>query len=82
MNLPAGKLFDSPLHIIDSRFPLVANQGYVPETFIAGDHLERVSSLGVRGGAMISGSFQGFDQGYPAMLGLVERGAKYMKGST
>ena len=64
MSFPAGELFDSHLHIIDPRFPLVANQGYVPEAFTAEDYLERVSSLGVRGGAVVSGSFQGFDQGY------------------
>lgn len=64
MSFPTTELFDAHLHIIDPRFPLVANQGYVPDAFTVEDYLERVSSLGVRGGAVVSGSFQGFDQNY------------------
>jgi predicted TIM-barrel fold metal-dependent hydrolase len=57
-------LFDAHLHIIDPRFPLVANHGYVPEPFTAADYLERTARLDVRGGAVVSGSFQGTDQTY------------------
>ena len=55
-------IFDAHLHIIDPRFPLEANQGYLPETFRAADYLRRARSLGIVGGAVVSGSFHGFDQ--------------------
>lgn len=58
------EVFDAHLHIIDPRFPLAPNQGYLPDAFTAEDYLRRVSSLGVTGGAVVSGSFQGFDQTY------------------
>jgi predicted TIM-barrel fold metal-dependent hydrolase len=57
-----GLIFDSHLHIIDPRFPLVPNQGYLPDAFPVGDYLATVRSLGVGGGAVVSGSFQAFDQ--------------------
>jgi predicted TIM-barrel fold metal-dependent hydrolase len=57
-------LFDSHLHIIDPRFPLVANQGFVPDPFTVADYRTAVTGLDVRGGAVVSGSFQGFDQRY------------------
>lgn len=58
----ARRLFDAHLHIIDPAFPLMANAGYVPPAFTAADYEHRVAGLGVRGGAVVSGSFQGFDQ--------------------
>lgn len=57
-------MFDAHLHIIDPRFPLTPNQGYLPDAFTVDDYLRRVSSLEVTGGAVVSGSFQGFDQTY------------------
>lgn len=57
-------VFDSHLHIIDPRFPLIPNQGYRPESFTVEDYLERTKTSNVVGGAVVSGSFQGFDQGY------------------
>lgn len=57
-------IFDAHCHIIDPRFPLKANDGYLPEPFPVADYLAQVTSLGVLGGAVVSGSFQGFDQGY------------------
>lgn len=57
-------LFDSHFHIIDPRFPLIANQGYLPPEFTCADYLKRTSHLGVVGGAIVSASFQGFDQSY------------------
>ncbi|KAA0109247.1 amidohydrolase family protein [Mycolicibacterium sp. P1-5] len=57
-------LFDAHFHIIDPRFPLVPNNGYVPETFTVADYRERVQPLHVTGGAVVSGSFQAFDQNY------------------
>ncbi len=57
-------VFDAHFHIIDPRFPLVPNNGYVPEMFTAADYRERVAALDVTGGAVVSGSFQAFDQTY------------------
>jgi predicted TIM-barrel fold metal-dependent hydrolase len=60
---PAGpEVFDSHFHIIDKRFPLVANHGYLPEDFSCADYLERMRGYRLAGGAIVSGSFQAFDQ--------------------
>ena len=58
------QVFDSHLHVIDPRFPLVSNRRYLPEAFTAADYRARVAGLNVVGGAVVSGSFQGFDQQY------------------
>ncbi|WP_106476066.1 amidohydrolase family protein [Phytohalomonas tamaricis] len=57
-------LFDAHFHIIDPRFPLASGQDYSPPTFTAHDYHRRVAPLGIAGGAVVSGSFQGFDQRY------------------
>lgn len=61
---PALAVFDSHLHIIDPRFPLIPNNAYLPPAFSCADYRQRTSSLEVLGGAIVSGSFQGFDQDY------------------
>ncbi len=58
------RIFDSHLHIVDERFPLVPNNGYLPERFACADYLERTRHLNLVGGAVVSGSFQAFDQTY------------------
>ena len=58
------ELFDSHLHIIDRRFPLQSNKGYVPGPFSCEDYLGRLTDYNLVGGAVVSGSFQGFDQSY------------------
>jgi predicted TIM-barrel fold metal-dependent hydrolase len=58
------RLFDGHFHIIDKRFPLVPNQGYLPENFSTQDYLDRTRNYNLVGGAIISGSFQAFDQAY------------------
>ncbi|WP_205093602.1 amidohydrolase family protein [Thalassobacillus pellis] len=58
------QIFDAHLHIIDPRFPLKKNQGYLPPTFTCADYQKRISHLDVIGGAVVSGSFQAFDQEY------------------
>lgn len=58
------KLFDSHLHIIDPKFPLYSNQGYLPEPFTTGNYLENLSQYNLCGGAVVSGSFQKQDQNY------------------
>ncbi|MFB7499853.1 amidohydrolase family protein [Streptomyces sp. NPDC056161] len=61
---PQHPVFDAHLHIIDPRFPLIENDGYRPAAFSVDQYRERVTGLGIRGGAVVSGSFQGFDQSY------------------
>jgi predicted TIM-barrel fold metal-dependent hydrolase len=57
-------LFDAHFHVIDARFPLVPNQGFLPDPFTVDDYRERVAGLDVVGGAVVSGSFQAYDQSY------------------
>lgn len=57
-------IFDAHFHIIDPRFTLVPNQGYLPPAFTAADYVARVQHLNITGGAVVSGSFQAFDQQY------------------
>jgi predicted TIM-barrel fold metal-dependent hydrolase len=58
------RIFDAHLHIIDPRFPLVANHGYLPEPFTVPDYRLRMAQHRLVGGAVVSGSFQAFDQQY------------------
>lgn len=64
MMLDTFPLFDSHFHIIDPRFPLVPNQGYLPEAFSCADYLKRMQAYDLQGGALVSGSFQAYDQSY------------------
>ncbi|WP_298772510.1 amidohydrolase family protein [uncultured Shewanella sp.] len=57
-------LFDSHFHIIDNKYPLIPNQGYLPDSFTVADYRHRTSQYQVCGGAIVSGSFQGFNQSY------------------
>lgn len=57
-------LFDSHMHIIDKRFPVVSNHGYLPPEFGCKSYLERMSGYNLCGGVVVSGSFQAFDQRY------------------
>jgi predicted TIM-barrel fold metal-dependent hydrolase len=74
-------IFDAHFHVIDVRFPLVPNEGYLPPEFTVDDYRARVAGLGVTGGAVVSGSFQAFDQTYlldalarlgPAFVGVAQ----------
>jgi predicted TIM-barrel fold metal-dependent hydrolase len=74
-------LFDAHFHIIDPRFPLVPNRGYLPDRYTVSDYRERMDGYDLRGGAVISGSFQAFDQDYlvdalhrlgPAFVGVTQ----------
>lgn len=58
------KIFDAHLHIIDFDFPIIENQGYTPPSFLVSDYQKETANLNVHGGAIVSGSFQGFDQNY------------------
>ena len=75
------KLFDAHFHIIDSRFPLVPNNGFLPDEFTCADYLERMKGYTLLGGVIVSGSFQSFDQSYltealtrlgPAFVGVTQ----------
>lgn len=57
-------VFDSHFHIIDKRYPLVANNGYLPDDYRCADYFERMRGYNLIGGAVVSGSFQAFDQSY------------------
>lgn len=58
------RLFDSHCHIIDPRFPLVVNQGYLPPPYPLEAYRAETRPLGVVAGAVVSGSFQAHDQSY------------------
>lgn len=58
------QMFDSHFHIIDKKFPLVPNNGYMPDAFTVKDYLDKTSAYDLCGGAVVSGSFQAFDQSY------------------
>ena len=57
-------LFDSHFHIIDSRFPLVPNNGFLPEDLTCSGYRTHLAPYDLRGGVIVSGSFQAFDQSY------------------
>ena len=58
------RIFDAHFHIIDFNFPIKENQGYIPPSYEVKDYQNETASFNVIGGAIVSGSFQGFDQGY------------------
>ena len=60
------KVFDTHLHIIDNRFPLVPNNGNLPEEFTCDDYLNRMEGDTLSGGTILPDSFQAFDQSYLA----------------
>jgi predicted TIM-barrel fold metal-dependent hydrolase len=64
MDISEFKLFDAHFHIIDPRFPLVPNRGYLPDRYLVRDYLERTEAYRLVGGVVVSGSFQTFDQDY------------------
>src|SRR5207249_2641957 len=59
-----AKYFDCHFHIIDKNFPVVPNQGFMPDAFTSEDYLDRLKAVDLCGGAVVSGSFQAFDQSY------------------
>lgn len=75
------KLFDAHLHIFDPRYPLQVNERYLPASFTCVDYLQRMKAHNLCGGAVVSASFQGFDQDYlvnalqtlgPAFVGVTQ----------
>ncbi len=51
------KVFDSHFHIIDLRFPLVTDSGFLPQEFSCAHYQARAKQLNIVGGAVMSGSF-------------------------
>ena len=58
------KVFDSHFHIIDKQFPLVENNGFLPDYFSCDDYIQQTGAYNLAGGAIVSGSFQSCDQTY------------------
>lgn len=58
------QIFDAHFHVIDYDYPVTENQGYFPPEFTIKDYQQQINELGITGGAIVSGSFQGFDQDY------------------
>lgn len=70
-------MFDSHLHIIEKSYPLIPNQGFLPQEFRYDTYLDRMSAYQLTGGAVVSGSFQGFDQSY--LVGALKKlGPKFV----
>lgn len=62
--LQGTDIFDAHCHIIDTRYPIISNQGYTPPAFPLEEYQQQTRPLGVTAGAIVSGSFQGNDQTY------------------
>ena len=58
------KIFDAHFHIIDFQYPVVENNGYMPPEFTVQNYREAIDQYELAGGAIVSGSFQEFDQTY------------------
>lgn len=70
-------IFDAHFHIVDPRFPLIAQDDKPPESYTSADYRQAVEGLGFAGGTIISGSFQAFDQEY-LVAALAELGPFYV----
>jgi predicted TIM-barrel fold metal-dependent hydrolase len=64
-------VFDAHFHIVDPRFPLEPSDGFVPEPFTVAAYRAATDGLGVTGGAVVAGSFQGGGQEH--LLDALER---------
>lgn len=64
IDLSSITVFDGHMHIIDKKFPLVENNGFLPNEFTSNDYLTCTKTFNSVGGAIVSGSFQQFDQTY------------------
>lgn len=70
-------IFDAHFHIIDYQFPLINMDKYQPPEFTVADYVARIKRLNIKGGAIVSASFQGFDQTYLTSA-LRELGPSYV----
>ena len=58
------QIFDSHFHIIDQRYPLQSNNGFLPDNFLTEVYLSTMQHENLIGGTVVSGSFHGFDLSY------------------
>lgn len=58
------KLFDAHFHIFEPNFPLVENQGFLPDPFTLADYTKWKKRLAIVGGVVVSGSMQAYDTTY------------------
>lgn len=58
------KIFDAHFHIIDFNYEVKENNGYMPPSYLTEDYQEETQDMNIAGGAIVSGSFQGFNQQY------------------
>jgi predicted TIM-barrel fold metal-dependent hydrolase len=74
-------VFDTHFHIIDPRFPVMENQGFLPPVFTVEDYRARTASLNIVAGTVIAGSFQGTQTDYmydalsklgPTFVGVIQ----------
>jgi predicted TIM-barrel fold metal-dependent hydrolase len=74
-------VFDTHFHIVDPRFPVMPNQGFLPPVFTVDDYRSRTAGLGIKGGTVIAGSFQGTQTEYmldalaklgPTFVGVIQ----------
>lgn len=70
------RIFDAHFHIIDFNYPIIENQGYTPPSYVTEDYQKDTLGLHFKGGAIVSGSFQAFDQNY-LLHALDELGPTY-----
>lgn len=70
------QIFDAHFHIIDYDFPIKENQGYLPPSYVVSDYQQEAAGFDIVGGAIVSGSFQGFDQTY-LLKALKQMGPTY-----
>jgi predicted TIM-barrel fold metal-dependent hydrolase len=75
--MPPGPIFDAHFHVIDDRFPLQPNAGFLPEPYPVAAYRAAAEPLGVVGGAVVAGSFQAFDRGW-LLAALGELGPRYV----
>jgi predicted TIM-barrel fold metal-dependent hydrolase len=74
-------VFDTHFHIIDPRFPVMENQGFLPPVFTVEDYRARTAALGIQAGTVIAGSCQGTQTQYmydalaqlgPTFVGVIQ----------
>ncbi|MGV9676271.1 amidohydrolase family protein [Nocardia sp. NPDC003482] len=70
-------MFDTHLHIIDPRFPLIENEGYLPRPYTIADYRKRMARFEIDGGAVVSASFQGADTAF-MIAALAELGPNWV----
>jgi len=58
------EIFDAHFHILDPRYLLFENNGYLPQPFTIEEYFDQKNELRITGGCIVSSSFQGFDQEY------------------